>query len=510
MNWHRQGKVAPETTEQTKGVRTLLGDPKKAIIKLSIPMVAAMSANTVYNLAEVVGFSGYVGNFNLRVRLNPRGVKRRFTEEELARAIEVCPEKTKSLFDFELAERKAIYVPYPNSYPLRPAIDWEACNKCGKCVDVVGPDAIDLNEKPREIEINTGAVILATGFRYYTPREGEYGYGVFPEVITLPQLIRLMDAEGPRKGELVCLSGRKIRRVSIIHCVGSRQVEGVNPPGPDGKVNDYCSRVCCASALHTANQIRERYPGVKVQEFYQDIRTYGRGHEDIYEEACKRGVLFFRWNGTEPPVVEKNSDPGSTYPLVVKVKDVLTYGEEVAVPTDLVVLAVGMVSGDYDSGLVDLLKLPRSSDGFLQEVHPKLRPVELAKTGLFIAGACQGPMDIAESCASASAAASKASAMLARGVIELDPFVADVDLERCTGGEDCGAACVEECQFLKAIDIVDVELNGEKVKRARVSPALCTGCGMCVAVCPHRAIQVEGWRLEQYEEMVDAILSEPG
>jgi heterodisulfide reductase subunit A len=148
-----------------------------------------------------------------------------------------------------------------------------------------------------------------------------------------------------------------------------------------------------------------------------------------------------------------------------------------------------------------MLKLPRSADGFLQEVHPKLRPVELAVNGVFVAGSCQAPMDIAESCAAASSVAAKVAALLAKGHIDLDPFVARVDLELCRGE----GKCVEECSYAQAVSLVERNVNGKKVMQAEVNAALCNGCGMCVAVCPHKAIQVDGWRLDQFEAMADAI-----
>jgi heterodisulfide reductase subunit A len=185
------------------------------------------------------------------------------------------------------------------------------------------------------------------------------------------------------------------------------------------------------------------------------------------------------------------------------VKDTLTFDEEVEVPVDLVVLAVGMVSNDV-SDLVRMMKLPVGTDGFLQEVHPKLRPVEVAVSGILLAGTSQAPFDIGEACAAASAAAVKASATLGRGYVELDPFVAEVDLEKCNG---CGA-CVEACDHEGALTLVEMEADGEKVMRAQVNPALCVGGGTCVAVCPENAINVKGWTLKQYEDMVDMIVSD--
>jgi heterodisulfide reductase subunit A len=284
--------------------------------------------------------------------------------------------------------------------------------------------------------------------------------------------------------------------------VGSREIEGIHQPGPDGRIHEYCSRFCCTAALDAANEVRERFPGVTVFDFYRDIRTYGRCHEHYYEDASKRGVLFFRFRAEQPPQVRKaGSQNGS--PLTVTVNDSLTWGEEVEVPADLVVLVTGAVPRDL-SRLVDMLKLSRSPDGFLQEVHPKLRPVETAVSGVFLAGSCQAPMDIGESCAAASAAAARASATLVKGQIELEPFVATIDLNRCQGS----GACVEECRYQQAISLTEVAVNGTVSKRAQVNPALCRGCGMCVPACPHGAIQLEGWRLEQFDAMVDAIAAE--
>lgn len=363
------------------------------------------------------------------------------------------------------------------------------------------PEEDDSAAPAEETEIEAGAIVVATGFEYYEPRNGEYGYREYPQVITLPQFVRLLGEAGPADSELTH-NGRTVENVCLIHCVGSRQVEGIHEPGPDGRVNDHCSRVCCTAALRAANEVRERFPGVNVFDYYQDVRTYGRGHETYYEDSCRNGVMFFRYTAEDQPVVAEPEDQ-SGLPLVVRVKDTLTFGEELEAPADLVVLVTGMVPADI-SGLVDMLKLPRSADGFLQEIHPKLRPVELAVDGVLIAGACQAPMDITESCAAASAAAAKSAVLLATGTIELDPFVAQVDVDQCDG---CGD-CVQECMSTRAITLVETEVDGRPEKRAAVNAALCTGCGMCVAVCGPRAIQVAGWRLDQFEAMVDALAAE--
>ncbi len=456
---------------------------------------------TVYTLAEVNDVSGYIGNFQLHVSLQPRGITEEFDPQQISTVMDRCPESTPNEFDYGLTSRKAIYMPYPDCFPPFPAIDWKTCTQCGECYEAVQGKGIVLDASPQEIDIHAGAIVLATGFDTYEPHEGEFGYAEHSEVVTLPQFVRMLDTEGPTQGRLE-LNGNPVKNVCMIHCVGSRQREGIHQPGPDGRLNEYCSRVCCTATLQAALEIRERFPNVNVFDIYQDIRTYGRGHEDYYQAASEKGVLFFRYMAEEQPLVMKSNGTNGS-PLAVKVKDTLTFGEEVDIPADLVVLATGMVPRDIHH-LIEILKLPRSSDNFLQEVHPKLRPVELAVNGILIAGTCQAPMDITESCAASSAAASKSSIILSKGYIELDPFVARVDPQRCEGE----GKCVEECKFTHAISMVEREVDGRMIKQAEVNPALCRGCGMCVAVCPHRAIQVAGWELDQFESMVDAIAGE--
>jgi len=347
-----------------------------------------------------------------------------------------------------------------------------------------------------ELDVQAGVIVLATGFDHYTPSQGEYAFGEHPSVITLPDLIRELET-GEVGQEQLKLNGRPVRSVGFIHCVGSRELDGVHDQNEEGReLNHYCSRVCCTSALWTALQLRERYPELTIYDIHKDIRTYGRGHEDIYEDAAKAGVIFCRYEAETPPKVAVTQGDS---PLTISLKDDLTFNEEIDVPVDLVVLVTGLVPHAIDN-LVDMLKLPRSADQFLQEVHPKLRPVEMAVNGVFIAGCCQAPLDSVESSAAASAAAAKVAAILGKGYIEREPFVARVDHDLCEGT----GACVEECKYNQAVSLVETD-NG---KKAVVNAAICCGCGMCAAVCPTGAIQVDGWRLDQFDAMIDALLVE--
>jgi heterodisulfide reductase subunit A len=426
------------------------GDLAVDLVRQLVESVLNHRDITVLTDAEVVGFEGYIGNFKLTVR---RGQP----------AVEPAPEPR--------------YIPFSGMQPAGTGAD-----------------------KPGDLIVETGAIVLATGFRSYRPRQGEYGFGDFSPVITLPDLIRKM-AEPHAPGNMLTIDGRPVRAVAMIHCVGSRQIPGIHPEDENGHLNEYCSRVCCTATLNAADRIRQAHPGTRVYELYRDIRTYGRDQEELYEQAGRNGVVFLRFEAENAPEVLP-ADPGDGFALKVKVTDTLTFGETLEVPADLVVLATGMEPNDV-SDLVEMMKLPVGTDRFLLEVHPKLRPVEMPVAGIFVAGTCQAPFDVGEACNAAGAAAVKAAALLGAGQVELDPFVAEVDVDRCRGT----GACIEACLNPGALSLVEMQIDGQTVQRARVTPALCLGCGACVAVCPENAIDVCGMTLRQYKAMVDAIVA---
>jgi len=438
-------------------------EPASQLIEELAGEVLHDPAITVHTCSRVTGFEGYIGNFKLLVKREAP------PSEDYADEIRRLSESGKGLGEF---------------------------------VPLAGVCPTTIPESGEDLSIETGVIVLATGFKPYTPRKGEYGYGEFEAVITLPELIRII-AENREKGggDTLTVNGKKIRNMAMIHCVGSRQIPGIHQADEQGNLNEYCSRTCCSATLHAADTIREAHPGTRVFDFYRDIRTYGRGHEEIYESASNNKVVFFRFEAQAAPEVSKNPGAGD-HPLQVTVTDALTFGEEIEVPVDLVVLAVGMEPNNV-SDLVEMMKVPVGVDRFLLEVHPKLRPVEMSVAGILLAGTSQAPFDIGEACAAASGAAVKASATLGRGYVELDPFVAEIDLSKCKGSGSCVKACVNQ-----AVTLMEMEINGEKAQRADVNAALCSGCGACVAVCPENAINVKGWTLKQYEDMVDMIVSD--
>ncbi len=204
----------------------------------------------VYTNAEVTNSEGYVGKFKLRFQRRPPD-----SQEDLDKIKEMV----------------------------------ESGKEFGEFIPLVGICPEKIPEKNEEYTVEAGVILLATGFRPYSPRKGEYGFGEFEEVVTLPEFIKLM-AKNRRNGDLLEIKGKKIKSVAIIHCVGSRQIPTIHEEDETGHLNEYCSRTCCTATLHAANTVRENYPGTRVFDFYRDIRTYGRGQEELYERASKNRI----------------------------------------------------------------------------------------------------------------------------------------------------------------------------------------------------------------------------
>lgn len=328
------------------------------------------------------------------------------------------------------------------------------------------------------ISLQVGAIVVATGFEPYTPKNGEFGFGL-EGVVTLPEFKELL---ATRPNRLV-YRGREIRTIAYIYCVGSREAS------KEGAGHSYCSRYCCSATSHIATVVSRLDPTIHQFHLFRDVRTYGK-YEALYEHALRSGSLFLRYGEEDPPVVARG-DGG----LVLKVHDRLMAGEEVEIQPDLVVLVTGMVPRE-NARLMDVLKLPVGQDGFLREIHVKLRPVETVIDGVFIVGAAQGPKNVAESVGSALAAVSKTGALLLKGYVDLDPLVARVDPNLCVWCD----ACLKACPY-GAIDSVSY---GEK-QVAEVNPILCKGEGGCVPVCPKQAVAVQGYTNEQITSMIDAM-----
>ncbi len=330
--------------------------------------------------------------------------------------------------------------------------------------------------------VQSGAIIIATGYDVFDPhRKPELGYGQYPNVITSLEMEQRL-AEGD-----LTLNGHAPKSVAFIQCVGSR----------DAQVgNEYCSRVCCMYTAKQSHQVRELLPEADVTVFYIDVRTFGKGAEEFYDEARAKGVRYRKGNISEIHRC-KRSDRGNGSDRVVLVGEDTLLGQPIDFEADLVVLAVGMESRADVTDLSTLLKLPRSTDGFFLEIHPKLRPVDTAVDGVFLAGCCQGPKDIPDTVAQAKAAAASALIPLLRGVVPVISETAVVDSEMCAG---CGM-CVEVCPY--GAPALDSLWNV-----SRINAVLCKGCGACAVTCPSKAIRLQHFTSEQILAQVDALVGD--
>ncbi len=332
------------------------------------------------------------------------------------------------------------------------------------------------------IEVAVGSIVVATGFDEYRPEDGELGFGI-DGVVTLSQFKALVDGS---EGGPLAWNGRPVRSLAYVYCVGSRETAGC--------ASQYCSRFCCAATVQTAVEVSGLDPSIRQFHLYRDMRTYGK-FEPLYTEARDRGSVFLKFDNEEPPAVAVGPDGR----LTVTVRDLLTERTELAIPVDLVVLVTGMVPRE-NQGLVDVLKLPAGSDGFFNEIHPKLRPVETVVDGVLIAGACQGPKTSGESVMSGLAAVTQSAAVLKKGYTELDPLVAIVEPETCTACGDCLTAC--------PYDAISMAEEGDR-HFAVISPTGCKGCGGCVPICPENAIDLLGYTDAQITSMIESLVEVP-
>jgi len=444
--------------------------------------VASHPLIRVMPLTEVAETDGYIGNFEVVLKTRPRRVTADC--DACGRCADVCPVDVPDEMQAGLSMRKAIFLPSRKAIPQVYCIDEEVCDHCGKCASACPLGAIDLDEESEETRIEVGAIVLATGAATYKPPEKNiWDYEEGGDVLTTPELERMLDPLGPTAGALQRPSDGEIpSHVAFIQCVGSRDPEG----------NEWCSRICCMNTIKQSILMKKRYPETQISVYHHDIRAYKKEHEDLFRLARELGVTFLRAK------VEGVTAKGSGL-KVRAADDILRKTTEQAV--DMVVLAVGLVPGSDTETLKDMMKVPLSGDGFFQENHPKLRPLETVIDGVMLAGCCQSPKDLGDSVSQADGAAAKAMGLLSKDQIQLDAIISRIDQELCSG---C-LVCVKKCPF-RAIVTDEVRVGEKTKKRARVVEAACKGCGVCAARCPKDAIEAQSFTDAQIFAQIEAAL----
>ncbi len=392
--------------------------------------------------------------------------------------------------DLCLGPARAIAVPFLQAVPNVPVIDKDACihfrtGECHICEKVCEPEAINFEMEEKEIEVEVGAAILATGFEPFDPSViTQYGYGRMKNVITSLEFERMNCAAGPTAGKILMVDGKEPKSVGIIHCVGSR----------DKEYHEYCSAVCCMYALKYGHLLKEKI-NAEVYNFYIDLRCYKKGYEEFYHRLLEEDIRFVRGKVAEVSdfaIYEKERGK-----LIIRCEDTLI-GIIRRIPVDMIVLCTAIQARSDALETARTFTIGQGKDGFFIEKHPKLAPVATMNDAIYIAGVCQGPKDIPESVAQGSAAASAALSALVKGKAEIESIVAVIDEDKCAGCRICNGLCPSTA----------ISFDEEK-KISVVNEALCKGCGTCGAGCPSGAITSRHFTDRQIVAEIEGIMQGP-
>lgn len=427
--------------------------------------------------AEVTAVSGRVGDFNVSVEVKPTYVDPAKCNG-CGACVDVCPVYQPNRYDMDLKPMRAIYSPFVQAVPLKYVINKDICTECGMCQKACGLSAINFNDKPKFLQLNVGAIVITTGATLFDPKlKPQYHYGEFENVITNMEFERVICASGPSGGELVLRNREHPKSIAFIQCVGSRDTSiGIED----------CSLFCCAVSLKQARLIKEHEPDAEIYVFYTDIRTQGKGWEDLYTRVREDGVRFIR---CRPSELMRDQESGK---IVIPYEDSLT-GERGELKVDLAVLALGMRPSESTGKLVKMMGLQVRGLGWIEEVQPKFRPLETFVEGVYVAGTCHGPKDISDSVIEGSGAAGIILSLFNREELVCSPYKATIDAQACTG---C-MRCYDACEY-GAITRVE--------EKAVVNENICKGCGACVPDCLQGAVTLRGWQQESLMRQVEGIL----
>ncbi len=356
-----------------------------------------------------------------------------------------------------------------------------------------------------ESEVRHGATIVATGGVEY--RGPEYGYGTDPRIVTQQEFEAILAEEedaGGKKQDVAAISSDWDNPQSPARQEGIESVVMILCVGPAER---YCARICCTTAIKNALALKRINPQAQVTVIYRDIRTYGF-KERLYQEARRQGVLFVHYDFDRKPQVRVSDSPVETQDIASDSVEVTVWepvlGEELVLHPDLVVLSMPVVPPEGARELATRLKVPVDLDGFFLEAHVKLRPVDFATDGVFMAGMAHYPKFLDETIVQAQAAAARAMTIVSKDVLEVGGIVAQVDAEKCVACLTCVRVCPYDVPQIRA------DLGGVAgiVGAAYIEPAQCHGCGICAAECPAKAIQLLRYQDVQVEAEIAALFDE--
>jgi heterodisulfide reductase subunit A len=438
--------------------------------------------------SDIEDISGYVGNFKAYVRKRARYID----ENECTTCGDcaaVCPIVVPDEFQMGLGSRKAVYISFPQAVPSAYTVEPAECLgqnpiACGRCIEACEKKCISFDREDTLLELNVGAVVVATGMDVYDPTTlNEYGYRRFPNVVTSMEFERLISTGGPLQGQFGRPGDRKKpARIAFIQCVGSRTRD-------PRKGNPYCSNICCMNTIKSTQHLKANYPEIDITVFYMDLRAFGKGFEELLMRSKESGVRYIRGL---PGDVEEIRASGNLRVTVENTTAKRLENHEF----DLIVLAVGAKPATDTEAIRRLVSLSKSPSGFLKEAHAKLLPVNTPTKGVFIAGCAESPKDVRESVTQAGAAASKTNILLKKDKFAVEAITSVLDQELC---KKCGQ-CAAVCPFNAIV--------WEKKQVPRLLSAACVGCGSCAAECRHGAIEMRHFSDQAIYAQIDAMLED--
>lgn len=416
------------------------------------------------NYSEVEDAVGFFGNFKVSVNKKAKYV---IPDKCLGCnvCVEVCPVDVPNEYDDYIANRKAIYFQVTGATPFIPVIDDKNCLRfkgqdCTKCKEACMLDAVDYNDKDEKIVLDAGAIVLATGFDLFDPKQiPALNYSLDNNIYTSMQFERILSNTGPTSGKLVKRDGTMPKSLVMVHCVGSR----------DERYKNYCSNVCCSVLVKMSTQILEENmaQGIKITHIYKDLTIGSPGMEDMFNKLEKEGVSFVKVPNPNDISINKSGEG-----LAVNLNG---HGP---INADMVVLAPAMVPNKNAQKFIDMLMLSTDKEGFFTSTHKKIDALSTPVDGIFVIGSANYPKDMTNAIIDGSCVAGKIMSQLIPGEkLEVETLISTIDEEKCSGCKTCIVVCP-----YKAIGF-------DKEKGiSEINDLLCRGCGTCVVACPSSAI----------------------